>query len=90
MNDNGAARPFNRRQQTARDLSNFVSMENAGITFGQPGSMRIAVAVLLLVHGLLHLMGLLKPWKLDSGDFDYYQWEIVDVEVNRTTLWGED
>jgi len=29
-------------------------------------------------------------WKLASGDFDYYQWEIVDVEVNRTTLWGED
>jgi hypothetical protein len=29
-------------------------------------------------------------WKLASGDFDYFQWEIVDVEVNRTTLWGED
>lgn len=95
--------------------------------------MRIAVAVLLLVHGLIHLIGFLKPWKLAavpqlsgraivpllgtwvipvtewkairriempvrggavwklaSGDFDYFQWEIVDVEVNRTTLWGED
>jgi hypothetical protein len=29
-------------------------------------------------------------WKLASGDFDYYQWEIVDVETNRTGLWGED
>ena len=29
-------------------------------------------------------------WKLASGDFDYYQWEILDVEVNRATLWGED
>ncbi len=29
-------------------------------------------------------------WKLASGDFDYYQWEIVDVQVNGTTLWGED
>jgi hypothetical protein len=29
-------------------------------------------------------------WKLASGDFDYYQWEILDVETNRTTLWGED
>jgi len=29
-------------------------------------------------------------WKLSSGDFDYYQWEVLDVEPNRTTLWGED
>jgi hypothetical protein len=29
-------------------------------------------------------------WKLASGDFDYYQWDIEDVEVNRRTLWGED
>jgi len=29
-------------------------------------------------------------WKLAAGDFDYYQWEILDVETNRTTLWGED
>jgi hypothetical protein len=29
-------------------------------------------------------------WKLASGDFDYYQWEILDVEVNRATPWGED
>ena len=28
-------------------------------------------------------------WKLAAGDFDYYQWEILDVETNRTTLWGE-
>lgn len=26
-------------------------------------------------------------WKLKSGDFDYYQWEITDVEVNQATLW---
>ena len=29
-------------------------------------------------------------WKLPAGDFDYYRWEILDVETNRTTLWGED
>ncbi len=29
-------------------------------------------------------------WKLASGDFDYYQWEILDVETNRTSVWGED
>jgi hypothetical protein len=29
-------------------------------------------------------------WKLAAGDFDYYQWEILDVETNRPTLWGED
>jgi hypothetical protein len=28
-------------------------------------------------------------WKLASGDFDYYQWQILDVEVNSTRLWGE-
>jgi hypothetical protein len=22
-------------------------------------------------------------WKLASGDFDYYRWEILDVEINR-------
>ncbi len=27
-------------------------------------------------------------WKLASGDFDYYQWEITDVEVNQATLWS--
>lgn len=29
-------------------------------------------------------------WKLAAGDFDYYKWEILDVETNRATLWGED
>jgi hypothetical protein len=29
-------------------------------------------------------------WTLAAGDFDYYQWEILDVEINRRTLWGED
>ena len=29
-------------------------------------------------------------WKLAAGDFDYYRWEIVDVEANNPTLWGED
>jgi hypothetical protein len=28
-------------------------------------------------------------WKLAAGDFDYYQWEIVDVETNQASLWGE-
>ncbi len=28
--------------------------------------------------------------RLASGDFDYYQWEILEVETNRTSLWGED
>lgn len=28
-------------------------------------------------------------WKLASGDFNYYDWEILDVEVNRPSLWGE-
>lgn len=28
-------------------------------------------------------------WKMAEGDFDYYQWEIVDVETNVTALWGE-
>jgi hypothetical protein len=29
-------------------------------------------------------------WKLAAGDFDYYQWEIVDVETNQTSLWGAE
>ena len=29
-------------------------------------------------------------WKLASGDFDYYQWEVLDVDTNRTTLWSDD
>jgi hypothetical protein len=29
-------------------------------------------------------------WRLASGDFDYYQWEILDVVTNQLTLWGED
>ena len=28
-------------------------------------------------------------WKLAAGDFDYYRWDILDVETNRTALWGE-
>lgn len=27
-------------------------------------------------------------WKLAAGDFDYYQWEILDVETNATLLPG--
>jgi hypothetical protein len=27
-------------------------------------------------------------WKLASGDFDYFQWEILDVEANRAELWN--
>ena len=29
-------------------------------------------------------------WKLSSGDFDYYRWEILDVEVNCSSLWDEN
>jgi hypothetical protein len=29
-------------------------------------------------------------WKLSSGDFDYYQWEILDVVTNQRTLWRRD
>ena len=29
-------------------------------------------------------------WKLSSGDFDYYRWEIVDVEVNHPALYAEE
>ena len=28
-------------------------------------------------------------WKLASGDFDYYRWEILDVEINRPALYGD-
>jgi len=28
-------------------------------------------------------------WKLPGGDFDYYRWEIVDVEVNNPALYAE-
>jgi hypothetical protein len=26
-------------------------------------------------------------WKLPAGDFEYYRWEILDVEVNRREVW---
>jgi hypothetical protein len=26
-------------------------------------------------------------WELESGDFSYYRWEILDVEVNRPALY---
>ena len=26
-------------------------------------------------------------WRLASGDFEYYRWEILDVEVNRPEVW---
>jgi hypothetical protein len=29
-------------------------------------------------------------WKLASGDFDYYRWEIVDVEVNRPAPYADE
>lgn len=29
-------------------------------------------------------------WKLAAGDFDYYRWEILDVETNVPALWGDD
>jgi len=28
-------------------------------------------------------------WKLPGGDFDYYRWEIVDVEANNPALYAE-
>jgi Family of unknown function (DUF6544) len=29
-------------------------------------------------------------WKLAGGDFDYFQWEIVDVEVNHPALYADE
>jgi hypothetical protein len=29
-------------------------------------------------------------WKLPGGDFDYYRWEILDVEVNQPALYGDE
>lgn len=29
-------------------------------------------------------------WRLTAGDFEYYRWEVVDVQTNLRTLWGED
>lgn len=29
-------------------------------------------------------------WKLPAGDFDYYRWEIVDVEVNQPALYADE
>lgn len=29
-------------------------------------------------------------WKLAGGDFSYFRWEIVDVEVNHPALYGDD
>ena len=26
-------------------------------------------------------------WKLAAGDFEYYRWEILDVEANRPEIW---
>jgi hypothetical protein len=26
-------------------------------------------------------------WKLAAGDFEFYRWEILDVETNRRDLW---
>jgi hypothetical protein len=28
-------------------------------------------------------------WRLPQGDFDYYRWEIIDVEANRPSLYSE-
>ena len=29
-------------------------------------------------------------WKLAGGDFDYYRWEILDVEVNHPALYADE
>lgn len=29
-------------------------------------------------------------WKLARGDFDYYRWEILDVEVNHRALYADE
>jgi hypothetical protein len=29
-------------------------------------------------------------WKLAGGDFDYYRWEILDVEINRPALYADE
>jgi len=29
-------------------------------------------------------------WKLPAGDFDYYRWEITDVEVNHPALYADE
>ena len=29
-------------------------------------------------------------WKLAGGDFDYYRWEIIDVEVNHPALYADE
>jgi hypothetical protein len=29
-------------------------------------------------------------WKLATGDFDYFRWEIVDIEVNHPALYGDE
>ena len=29
-------------------------------------------------------------WKLAAGDFDYYRWEILDVEVNHPALYADE
>ena len=29
-------------------------------------------------------------WKLAGGDFDYYRWEISDVEVNHPALYADE
>jgi hypothetical protein len=29
-------------------------------------------------------------WKLAGGDFDYYRWEILDVEVNQPALYADE
>jgi len=28
-------------------------------------------------------------WKLATGEFDYYRWEILDVEPGVTALWDQ-
>ncbi|MCB9284746.1 MAG: hypothetical protein H6563_11780 [Lewinellaceae bacterium] len=29
-------------------------------------------------------------WQLESGDFNYYQWEVTDIEYNKPELWKKD
>jgi len=29
-------------------------------------------------------------WKLAGGDFDYYRWEIIDVEINQPALYADE
>ena len=50
---------------------------------GSNSEWRVVRGVEIPVRGVV-------SWKMDEGDFDYYRWEILDVEVNRPALYRED